>query len=327
MDKKIRIEDILDDCLERMLNGESIEDCLQYYPWQATKLEPLLRTSSELIQKSAAIQPDPDFKARVHSQLQGKLYAKRVKAEKKASVPVWRGRWAMAMTSVFVVLLAGVATVAASANALPDESLYGMKLATENAMVTLASSGENEAELHIQFAERRTVEIAEMARQGKSDRIPELTEQFTTHLNEVNQVEPRPGSGAKMPQLLAPDVALNRDGAVDDSTSKGGEQEEKLKIMLDNSRARSLSTLSVVLAEAPSEAKASLKQAISDVTQDYDETLADMENAAISATRKKPELSVEQSSKDVKRELRKKAYNLESASTLEVQNKAETSLK
>ena len=325
MGKKIRIEDILDDCLERMLNGESIEDCLQYYPWQATKLEPLLKTSSELIQKSAAIQPDPDFKARVYSQLQGKLYARRVKAEKKASVSVWRKRWAMAMTSVLVVLLAGAGIVAASVNALPDESLYGVKLATEKAMVTLVSSNEGKAELHIQYAERRTVEIAEMARQGKSDMIPELTKQFATHLNEVGQVEVRLVSGTKAPALLAPSAVSNQDKEVDESTSSEGETKEKLKIMLDDSRARSLSALSMALAEAPSEAKASLKQAISDVTQDYDETLSSLENTAIAETRKKPELSLEQSSEDVKQELRKKTSKLESASTSEVQKKAETS--
>ena len=279
MSRKIKIEDILDNCLERLFKGESIEDCLRDYPWQASELEPLLKTSLALLQKSAAIQPNPEFKANVGSQLQGMLRAKRDKAEKKAMGSIWRRRWAVAMSTVLVVLLAGIGTVAASADALPDESLYAVKLATEQARIALAFSGTDRVELHIQFAERRATEIAEMARQGESGEIPALTEQVANHLDKVHEVEKAQEFEGREPKMLAPAPAPvpGPAGKAWDYT-EGGEPEEKLKTMLGESRARSLSVLQAALTKTPKGAKSSLEQAIRDVEQDYDEALSNLEN-------------------------------------------------
>jgi len=279
MSRKIKIEDILDNCLERLFKGESIEDCLRDYPWQASELEPLLKTSLALLQKSAAIQPNPEFKAKVGSQLQGMLRAKREKAEKKAMGPIWRRRWAVAMSTVLVVLLAGIGTVAASADALPDESLYAVKLATEQARIALAFSDTDRVELHIQFAERRATEIAEMARQGETGEIPALTERVANHLDKVHEAEKAQEFEEREPKMLAPAPAPvpGPAGKAWDYT-EGGEPEEKLKTMLGESRARSLSVLQAALAKTPKGAKSSLEQAIRDVGQDYDEALSNLEN-------------------------------------------------
>jgi hypothetical protein len=275
MARRKKIEDILNNCLERMFDGESIEDCLRDYPWQASELEPLLKTSFALLQKSAAIQPDPEFKARVHSHLQGMLYAKR----ERAGIPIWRRKWAVAMTTVLVILLAGMGTVAASANALPDESLYTVKLATEQTRVALAFSDMDKAELHIRFAERRATEIAEVARQGKSDEIPMLTGQMAGHLDKVVVAEKTRQAGERGPKLLAPAPVLP--SASSEESEDRGEVEEgyvgELKVMLSDSRARSVNVLQTALAEIPKETKPALEQAIEDVANDYDETISDLE--------------------------------------------------
>jgi hypothetical protein len=277
MSRKTKIVDILDNCLERLFKGESIEDCLMDYPWQASELEPLLRTSIALLQKSAAIQPNPEFKAKVGAQLQGMLRAKRGKAEKRAMGPIWRRRWAVAMSTVLVVLLAGIGTVAASADALPDEPLYAVKLATEQARIALAFSDTDKAELHIQFAERRATEIAEMASQGESGEIPALIEQVANHLDKVYEVEETQEFEEGGPKMLAPAPAPVPDsaGKAEDYAGRG-ESEEKLKMMLGESRARSLSVLQAALTKAPEGAKSSLEQAIRDVEQDYDEALSNL---------------------------------------------------
>jgi hypothetical protein len=281
MSRKIKIEDILDNCLERLFKGESIEDCLGDYPWQASELEPLLKTSLALLQKSTAIQPNPEFKAKVGSQLQGMLRAKREKAEGKTIGPIWRRRWAVAMSTVLVVLLAGIGTVAASADALPDEPLYAVKLATEQARIALAFSDTDKAELHIQFAERRATEIAEMASQGESGEIPALTEQVANHLDKVYEVEETQEFEEGGPKMLAPAPAPapvpDSAGKAEDDTERG-EPEEKLKTLLGESRARSLSVLQAALTKTPEGAQSSLEQAIRDVEQDYGEALSKLEN-------------------------------------------------
>lgn len=272
-----KIEDILDDCLEHLFKGESIEDCIRDHPWQAFELEPLLKTSLVLLQKSAVIQPNPEFKARVHSQLQGVLHAIREKAKKRAIVPMWHKRWAVAMTAVLVILLAGVGMVVASSDSLPDEPLYAVKLAMEQARLSLTFSDMDRAELHIQFAERRVAEIAEVARQGKGDEILALTGQVANHLGKVCKVEGTQEFEEEGPKLLAPPPVPSPAGEAKDNAA-GGRPGEKLMIMLGESRARSLSLLQAALVETPEESKSSLEQAIRDVTQDYDETLSNLES-------------------------------------------------
>ncbi len=267
MNRKIKIEDILDNCLERLFKGESIQDCLRGYPEQAAELEPLLKTSFALLQKRDAIEVNPEFKARVQSRLQGMLRDKREKAENKAMVPTLRRRWALAaMTSVLVILFAGLGIVAASADALPNEPLYAVKLAAEQARLALTFSDMGKTELHIQFAERRTTEMAEMAHLGRRDEIPALTEQFADHLDRVYEI----GIRQKFKEMeletevYPPPLIQYR--------------EELRKQMLEESRTRSLSLLEAALAEAPEEDKPSLEQAITYVTQKYDEAISNLED-------------------------------------------------
>ncbi len=279
-----KIEDIFNECLECLLKGESIEDCLKAYPEQAPELEPLLKTSSALIQKSAAIQATPEFKARAHSQLQKMLYAKREKAERKARILIWHRKWAVAMTSVLLILFVGIGTVTVSANALPDEPLYPVKLAVEQARVTLAFSDTGKAKLHTQFAERRAGEMTEMARQGKIDKISILTEEIAKHLDKVCVVEATekiakvPSKAPTLTPSPPPTPALTPSSRAE--TYDGEKGAEKLKITLSQSKAETLDTLRNALDKAPEELKPRLKQAIAQVAKDYDETISIIESGS-----------------------------------------------
>lgn len=277
-----KIEDIFDNCLERIFKGESIEDCLKAYPKQAPELEPLLKTSLVFMQRSSAIQPAPEFKARVHSQLQAMLYAKQKKAERRARIPIWHRRWALAMTAILGFLLIGVGTLAASAYALPDGSLYPVKLAGEQVKVTLAFSDIDKAKLHIQFAERRAGEMVEMARQGKSDEIFMLTEQVANHLDKVYVMEKTPEVEVeeKGPRAPAPTLApapAPSEGA--EAYSKGRDAKE-LEIVLSQSRAKSLAALRNALDKAPEELKPVLQQAIENMEEDYNKTISIIESGS-----------------------------------------------
>jgi hypothetical protein len=279
---KQKIEDIFNQCLERLLQGESVEDCLKAYPERAPELEPLLKTSFVLIQKSAAIQPTPEFKARLGSQLQEMFYAKREKVKKRARVPIWHKKWAVAMTTVLVIVLAGVGTVAASANALPDETLYPVKLATEQARLTLAFSDIAEAKLHVQFAERRADEMVAMASQGKSNEVLMLNEQVAKHLDEVyKKVEGTAEVEDTAPRVLAPAPAQTpppTEGpgkTYSEGKAQGGGDLEK---MLNQSRAQNLAALQKASDKAPEKLKPALKRAMVNVAEDYDTTISIVES-------------------------------------------------
>ena len=69
MRKSREFDNILDECLERLLvNGETIEQCLQSFPRDADELKPLLETALTTRQVSA-IQARPEFRAKARHQL------------------------------------------------------------------------------------------------------------------------------------------------------------------------------------------------------------------------------------------------------------------
>jgi len=268
-----KTEDIFNNCLERMLKGGSIEDCLKTYPEQAPELEPLLKTSSALAQRSSAIQANPDFKSRVHSQLQAMLHAKQKEMEERgAKIHFWYKGWVLAMTGVLGLLLIGVGTAGASTSALPDGTLYPLKLATEQVRLTLAFSDVDKAKLHIQCAEHRAGEMVEMARQGKSDKVLMLTEQVDNHLDKVHVVEetlvPRETGPKALVPIPAPAPSVGVE-AFGEGKEAGGLEET-----LSQSRARNLNALRNALDKAPERLKPILQQAIENIEQDYNKTIS-----------------------------------------------------
>jgi len=263
-----RMEDILNDCLELIFRGKSIEDCLASYPEEASELEPLLRTGLSLAQKSAAISPSPELKASVLSQLQARLYAK--EEEARVKVPFWRMRWVRAVASVAIVLSVGIGTVAASANALPDETLYPLKLTVEQARVSLARSNVSRAELHLQFAEERVYEITRMAGEGKDEQIPGLVERFSSQLEEAvgnAQEAPRTEEGNWLAQV-APSEGGKYPG--------GNEDAAAISNAIAESSERSSEMLEAALVETPEVGKPTLQQAQEDITEKYQEAIAEI---------------------------------------------------
>jgi len=286
------MEDILNECLESVFKGESIEACLSAYPEQASKLGPLLETSLRLMRESAAIRPDAEYKARAQYRLQAMFYARHEESEKRTRIPVWRRKWAMAMTTVLVVLLAGIGAVAAAANALPDDALYPAKLAAEQVRMTLAFSDVDEAKLHLQFAERRAAEMTELARQGKSEKISILAKQVADHVDEVYVVEgdweARGGVTKEAPAQPTPSGEVSPSSSAVPSTETEmtspseeevagydvGEVGEELRLVLNQSRDENLAMLRYALSKAPEEIKPAIEQAIKELTENYDETIS-----------------------------------------------------
>ena len=164
-------EEILNDCLERLLiKGESIESCLAAYPQHADTLKPLLETSFAAQQQAAAIEPSAEFRARARYQFRAEL--QQMKAGKKSpfsfssSFSFWRMRWATALTAVLVMLMASSGLVAAAGSSMPDNPLYSLKMAVEQAQLSLTFSDSGKANLYAKFADKRVDEIIYMAQKG-----------------------------------------------------------------------------------------------------------------------------------------------------------------
>lgn len=92
--------------------------------------------------------------------------------------------------SVFALIFGGwIATVNASFDSVPGDVLYPVKLVTERVQVTLATSGEQRAKLHAEFAGRRLDELNAITSsdvEGKDTRYQAAVDGFKQEIASVN---------------------------------------------------------------------------------------------------------------------------------------------
>jgi hypothetical protein len=189
------IERILDDCLDRMRDGKSLQTILNDYPQCAPQLESLLKTaelgkylprytSSPIAKKEGNIRllnevkvmklrqkfqnnetkrKNLRFTERVRNEFD-KLYQVKENINMKL---VFRLTTYLLMT----VIVAGFFTVGASASSLPGEPLYGIKRGWEKAQMALTFSEKNQQELENKLEQIRQEEVASLLSVGRSERV------------------------------------------------------------------------------------------------------------------------------------------------------------
>ncbi len=182
-----RLDDIFNECYERVRSGETIESVLASYPEHTDELERLLRTAFDIGRRGSYIQPRPEFRHWTGVRLQGAFeYARRQKQKPTARGFNWSTAWAVALTALVIVVVSGISTAAAASNAMPDGALYPVKLATEQARLALTFSESAKAELYAKYAERRVIEIETMAEQGKPELAAATAEKLASHLDSAS---------------------------------------------------------------------------------------------------------------------------------------------
>jgi hypothetical protein len=179
MEKAREFDNILDECLDRVMKGQDIETILALYPAYAAELEPLLRTALDT-RKAAAIKPRPEFRQRAGYEFQAAI---RDMPPRQARNPFrWQVRWMAPVAIIMVLILGGGGTVVAASNAMPDSPLYRVKLATETVQLAFTRSDIAKAELYARFADKRVEEIIKMAEKGKTEQVQKVTERMDGQL-------------------------------------------------------------------------------------------------------------------------------------------------
>ncbi len=180
MRKNREFDDILNECLERLLvEGESPEECLASYPEQADELQPLLQMAV-VTRKALAIEPRPEFRARARYQFVTALGE--VAPGKGRRFFAWRLRWTTVVTTALILLLAGGGVVVAAGYSMPDSPLYRVKLATEQVQLRLTPSALSRTKLYVRLADKRVAEIVYMAQKGDARLVELVTRQLDNHL-------------------------------------------------------------------------------------------------------------------------------------------------
>jgi hypothetical protein len=276
--KDREFNNILDECLERMLAGETLESCLKLYPEQAAKLKPLLETVLA-VKEASAVEPSPEFRARARYQFRSALGEKA--APKRRPFFGWLPQWATALSIVLVVLLVGGGTVVAASNSMPDGILYPVKLATENVQLVLTTSELGKARLCAGFADRRVAEIIYMAEKGDAHQVELITERLDDRLEtlvvlvseleggeseEARAMLTAPSSGAE--PSPAPPVALeegNKHGQADNGVD--------LKVTVADAAANNTEVMRAMLDGVPESVRQALLEAIAVSEEGYEKVL------------------------------------------------------
>jgi hypothetical protein len=182
MKKDREFENILDECLDNMLRGKSIEQCLADYPDHAAALEPMLRTAFRA-KMATNIRPRPEFKDRARHQFQAAIREMDVKPvpTRRGFFPSLKPAW-IALAALVAIVIAGGGTVYAAGNALPDSPLYPIKMATEQVRLFLTPSDIGKAELYAEFADKRVEEIIKMADKGEVELVHKATDRLNEQL-------------------------------------------------------------------------------------------------------------------------------------------------
>jgi hypothetical protein len=307
--KRMRdFDDILNECIERVIKGEPVEACLKAFPEHAAELEPLLRTAADT-HKAASILPRPEFRQRAGYEFQTAI---RNLKPKRSGFFRWQLRWAIAVSVVMAVILAGSGTIAASANSMPDQSLYGVKLFTEDVRVALTPSVLGKAELYAEYADTRVNEIIKMADKGEVEQVVKTTERMNNHLIAIAKLTQPVGQadtaaeGVNQPLLGAPTVtvtptpttannhmpvktpttafktppvpatasarAVTSNISKADVKTKANAQTE-LKNTVSSQAVKNTQDLQEALKRAPDSVKQALEKAIKDAQKGYEEAL------------------------------------------------------
>ena len=277
MKKTKEFNNILDDCLERLLvKSETIEQCLQSYPEHAAEIEPLLRTAMAT-KKALAIQPHPEFKAKARYQFHSALQ----EMERKRSRPFfgwhWQPQWVTAMAIVLALLLAGSGTVAAASGSMPDSPLYPVKLATEQAQLVLTPSALGKAELYAKLADRRVIEIVRMAGENKPEQIERTAQRLDAYLTKIADLasaqEVTSGVAIAPAAEEAPVLVLPEQAKEDKEARIRVDRRAKLKAAVVRLAINHPERLRAMLEKAPESAKPALRRVIAVSTARYKKAL------------------------------------------------------
>lgn len=174
----MNLADVLEQCLQEIEAGATVEECLARYPEYAEELRPLLQTAV-LLRQAPRATPAPAFRAATRERLRRLTPPVAPGASRDGRVhfpaPIhwWqrlgetlsRRRWAPALVGTLVAVLllvvVGGSVVSAAGNSLPGQPLYRVKRATEHLALGLASSEARRVDLRLKFAARRLQEAAQ----------------------------------------------------------------------------------------------------------------------------------------------------------------------
>jgi hypothetical protein len=270
MKQSDRFNEILNECLEELARGQSIEACLEKHPEQAESLRPLLETALVTRRASSTIRPRADFRERARLQFRAAIRSSLTAREPRRFH--LRFGMAVAVALTLVVLICGVSTMAAASNSMPDQPLYPVKLASEQAKIALASSPIKKAEVYVRLADLRVDEIVYVAVKGDPRWVDAVAQRLKEHLDMVAALAATMTNG----KMAAPaDSGAFRPSAA--PTARGPETRDRLKVIVQQRAERNTEKLKETVSRVPLTVRPSLNRTIDQTSAGYLRALRSIE--------------------------------------------------
>ena len=189
------IQEVFQQCLERLEEGRSLEECLAQFPEEAGELEPLLQTALTA-RGQFALGISTAARARLRNRVMGEWDRRHQRRRWPQPwtflpVPQFSLRAAtVAASLVLAVALSGAGTVAAAGGAVPGDRLYPVKELREEAQLWFAWSPEAKVEMYTHLVKQRAREVQELAAQEevRSQAISQALDRMNRHLAALNAV-------------------------------------------------------------------------------------------------------------------------------------------
>lgn len=124
----VDLDFILEDCLTRLAQGETLQACLERYPEQAAELQPLLAAAA-LLEAESHLNPSPAFKMRARAQLRDHMQAH--PRQHSHLSPHLSPAFRFGLSAIAVLFAFSTMGMALAQFALPGDMLYSWKLASE----------------------------------------------------------------------------------------------------------------------------------------------------------------------------------------------------
>jgi hypothetical protein len=212
---------LIDQCLSAIQAGEeTLDSCLSAHAEHAAVIGPILHIAAHSHSFLSPASPRPEFVRATRTRLMNAVREsgdKRQKARVGLKRVGFKPAYALVtLLLVIVFLTSGLGVVRASADSLPGDSLYGVKLASEQIQLAVSFSPETDAELLVGFAGERLVEAEQLVNLGRYEDLEQALLGLDTTLDAIAKLdfsgdEPEPGSLALIEAKLGKHISvLNR---------------------------------------------------------------------------------------------------------------------
>lgn len=166
------LDEVFDACLDRMANGQSIEECLRDYDGHRERLQPLLEAAQATLSAASAVEPSRAARIRGRARLRERLDAElpvrsgsrwwRLRVPRPLAVPM-----TAALAIALIVLGGGSIAAVVADDSVPGDNLYWVKRTKENVVLTLSRSDTGKAQTHAELAGVRGEELRKLIEQGR----------------------------------------------------------------------------------------------------------------------------------------------------------------